>query len=266
MAQRDLQTCIYGVGPQDLQADIYGVGPKDLQADIQGFDLLDLQASIFSYSLLAENFSLEVGQYLSASSSVCVDIIDYYNKINIASGTYFIVKDTVVSGTFTPITVSGVAASGSAYRMCGNPINDFSSLTGKPTDFVVRIFSDIGGVLEKNYHLTYGYKVEFDNEDRKYIDFGYQKKVIVRAVAENLASCTKESGYAYWFETKTQPHNDLSCSIRGTYIDDLPASIYPQSTTYFYGKTYRLVVSAMDYSGNRMEDFVLEYTIEDKPK
>lgn len=240
MAQRDLQTCIYGVGPQDLSAKVVGIT-----------------------SLNIRNFSLDVDQYTTASGKICVDLVDYDLKINTTSGTYFMADGTVVSGTFTPITVSGVTTSGSAYRMCYDPINDFDSLIG-PTKFTAHVTNSVGTVLEKDYYLTYGYKVEFDNEDRKYIDFGYQKKVIVRAVAENLASCTKESGYAYWFETKTQPHNDLSCSIRGTYIDGLPASIYPQSTTYFYGKTYELKVTARDFAGNEMEPFILVYTIENK--
>lgn len=264
MAQQDLQSYIYGVGPRDLQADIYGIGPEDLQVDIHGFDSLDLQASIFGYFFVIENFSLGVGQFIPASSSVCVDIIDNYNKINTTLGTHFIVRDTVVSGTFTPITVSGVAASGSAYRMCGDPINDFSSLTGGETDFIIRVLNDIGGVLEKSYHVTYGYKVEFENMDKKWLDFGYDNQIVVRMEVENLASCPKISVDAYWFETKQQQYTDLGVSIKGTYIDGLSASIFPQSTAYFYGKTYRLVVTAKDFAGNEMEPFILVYTIEDK--
>lgn len=206
------------------------------------------------------NFSLGRAEYASASTSIYVDLVDYSHNIVTASGTYFEIDGTSVSGTFSPLTVSG---SVSAYRMSYDPTDDFSSLMGSTT-FTAHALNDFGETSEEDYYLTYGYKVEFENFDRKWMDFGYGTQVVVRIAAENLAGCTKEDSTAYWFETRQPFSRDLSCSIKGSFINDLPASIYPQSTTYFYGQTYRVVVTAKDFSGNEMETFVLVYTIENE--
>jgi len=211
-------------------------------------------------SLTIYNFFLGTEEYTTATGSVYVDLVDYANHITTATGTYFIINNTIVSGTFSALTVSGAV---SAYRMFYDPIDDFSSLMG-PTEFTVKVSNNIGQTTTKDYSLTYGYKVDFENMDREWIDFDFDNHVVVRMTAENLASCPKTTANAYWFETKQQPHSDLSVSIRGSYINDLTASIYPDSTAYFYGKTYRLVVTAKDYSGNEMEPFVLVYTIENE--
>lgn len=239
MAQQDLQSYINCVGPANLQSYVYGVNLVEIG-----------------------NFFLDVEQFVTSSSEVYVDLVDYYHQIDTVSGTYFMVDGVVVSGTFTVITVSG---STSAYRMAYDPTDDFSSLDGS-TQFKVRAESvkGLASRAEKDYYLTYGYKVEFENMDRKWMDFGYDNQIVVRMEVENLASCPKISADAYWFETKQQQYTDLGVSIKGTYIDGLSASIFPQSTTYFYGKTYRLVVNAKDFSGNEMEPFILVYTIEDK--
>jgi len=229
---------------------------KDLGAYIYGADVV-----------IIRNFSLDIDQYMTASSGVCVELVDYHEKINTVSGTYFSVDGTVISGTFTSITVPGVTASGSAYRMCYDPIDDFSSLMG-PTEFKVHAVNGKGVISEEDYYLTYGYKINFYNSTYRYIDFGYQNKVVVRASAENLASCPKESAEAVWFESRPKSYfqQDLGCSIVGLPYEnkDLSAHINPLTAAYYYGRVCRLVVNAKDFAGNEMEPFILVYTIEEE--
>jgi hypothetical protein len=221
---------------------------------ISGTNYINCDVELFSLKI--SNFSLSIDEYTSAYDSICVDVTDdVYNVVT--SGTYFIINGTVTSGTFTPI-IDG-------YTMCYDPIDDFASLMG-PTTFTVHAENDNGDSLERDYYLTYGYKVEFDNIYRTGYDFDYENKIVVRMTAENLASCPKTTTDAYWFETEGRKSKDLSAYIRVTGgINELSASIYPDSTAYFYEKEFRVVITAKDYAGNEMEPFILVYKIEDKP-
>lgn len=236
-------------GTQNLQAFVTGIGPVDLGSNIFGF-----------YPPYVLDFFLDSDQYTESSSVAWADIVDYHYKID-KDSTYFVIDGTVVSGTFT--TLSGVTASGVAYRMSYDPADDFGSFSG-PTGFTVHVENELGGTAERTYRLVFGYKVDFDNDSHKYLDYGFYNKVVVRSSAENLATCTKESAYAYWFETRTRPFNELSCSIVGmNNVGNLSANIVPLTTAYYYGRECRLVVRAKDFSGNEMEDFVLEFKIEE---
>ena len=207
-------------------------------------------------SLKISNFSLSIDEYTTAYDSVCVDVTDDVYSV-VTSGTYFIINGTVTSGTFSAIA--------DGYTMCYDPLDDFASLTG-PTVFTIHAENDNGDRLERDYYLTYGYKVEFDNIYRTGYDFDYNNKIVVRMTAENLVSCPKTSTDAYWFETLDQLNKDLGATIRGTGgTNELPASIYPDSTAYFYEKEFRVVITARDFAGNVMEPFVLVYKIEDEP-
>jgi hypothetical protein len=226
---------------------------------------LNLSASIRGCALPEIlDFSLEVEDYTSASGSLWVDIVDYYLPIDL-NNTYFVVNGVVVSGTFSVITVSGVTASGTAYRMSYDPLDDFNSLLGS-TCFNVHVENDCERISEANYYLTFGYKVDFENEVNNYIDFGYDSQVLVRVLAENSASCTKESGYAYWFSTihdTSIPLYDGPDYINGNVI--FPAqiiSVIPDEA-YAYGKTMQITIRAKDFSGNEMEPYVLTYKIEE---
>jgi len=213
------------------------------------------------------DFSLDREEYTTATGTVWVDIVDYYRPID-TSRTYFSIDGTVVSGTFTPISVPGVMASGVAYRMSYNSPDNFGSIDD-PARFLVHVENDFGaygGIAEEDYYLTLGYQIDFYNQAYKYIDFGYDSQVVVRALIENNASCTKESGYAYWFETVPTPQSNLSCSIVGLNNNEgLPASISPQApTAHFYGRRMEIVIRARDFSGNEMDPFTLVYTIEEE--
>ena len=208
------------------------------------------------FPLKISNFSLDIDGFTHAAGIVCVDITDdVYNVVS--SGTYFIIDGTVTSGTFTSIT--------DGYTMCYDPADDFASFKGSTT-FTVHAENDNSDVLERNFYLTSGYLVEYDNRDQ---DYGYSSQVVVRATAENLASCPTTGTDAYYFTTTPKPPKDLGASIVGIPWSekDLSASIIPTTDTiYFYGKVFRIEVRAKDFAGNVMEPFTFEFKIEDKPE
>ena len=234
-----------------------------------GYKLLDIFSSaqnskslncdIELLSLKITNFSLAEGQYTKASNSITVDVLDDICLVSV-SGTYFEINDIQVSGTLTPIL--------DGYRLVYNPIDDFESLNG-PTTFTVHAENECGKIIEQNFNLTFGYIVGYENSESAGIDYGFNNKVAVRITAEDMASCPQLSSTAYVLESNQLKNRDLGASITGIfYADgykDMPVSIYPQSTAYFYGKEFRIVVYAKDFAGNNMTPFEIVYRIEDKP-
>jgi hypothetical protein len=209
-------------------------------------------------SLKISNFSLAVGEYVNSTGTICVDVTDDIYNVS-TSGTYFIIDDTVASGIFSPIT--------NGYRMCYDPVDDFTSILGTTT-FTVHAQNDHGDVLERDFYLTSGYVVEYDNFGN---DYGYGSQVVVRMTAENWASCPASATYAYWFTTSPKPYyrEDLPATIIGRTLEqsDLTASLTPDTELiYFYGKTFRVELRAKDFAGNEMEPYIFEFRIEDKPE
>lgn len=212
------------------------------------------------YSLKITNFSLDIGEYTTASGYISVDVLDDVYGVSV-SGTYF-----KVDGEQVPVTFSGID---NGYRMFYDPVDDFSSLNGS-TIFTARAENSNGDILEEDYYLTFGYLVEYENHPRIGMNYDYNTKVTVRITAENYASCPKLSSDGHRFVTEQRKNVDLGASIVGMFhaddVSNLSAEIYPVSTAYFYGKTFEVVIEAKDFAGNIMEPFVLTYRIEDKPE
>lgn len=209
------------------------------------------------FSLKISNFSLEESEYTPASGTICVDVTDdVYNVVT--SGTYFVFDGTTVSGiSYTPIT--------NGYRMCYDPDDDFTSLVGS-TEILVHAENDNGDSLEVAFYLTSGYIVEYDT--KKFI-YDYDKQVVVRGSAENLAGCPEVGTDAYWFTTVPRLSKNLGATIVGVPWgeSDLSAQITPTTDTiFFYGKVFRIEVRASDLAGNEMEPYIFEFKIEDKPE
>ena len=208
-------------------------------------------------SLKISNFSLDIDEYTYASGTICVDITDdVYNVI--PSGSYFIIDETITSGTsFTSIT--------DGYTMCFDSPTDFDNILGAIT-FTVHAANDNGDILEQDFYVTSGYIVEYDNRTQ---DYGFGNQVVVRGSAENLASCPNTGVDAYFFTTIPKKSVDLGATIVGQPWGekDLSAEITPTTDTiYFYGKTFRIEIRAKDFAGNVMEPFTFEFRIEDKPE
>jgi len=205
------------------------------------------------------DFYPAIGEYETAGGVVCVSVTDSYYGIS-TSGTYFMVDGVQVSST-----LSGIA---DGYRICYDPVDDFESFDGTTT-LTMHAQNNDGAVLEKDFYLTFGYIVEYENYPYGGMDYGFNNPVVVRMSAENMASCPRTTADGYWFVTKRRKNTDLSASIVGKPFDsnykDLPAIIFSESTAYFYGKDFEVVFNAKDFAGNEMSELVFNFTIEDKP-
>jgi len=215
-----------------------------------------LVADVQLFPMYFDNFSLDIGEYMPASGTICVDLHDeLYNVVT--SGTYFMVDDVPVSGTLTPIS--------DGYRICYNPVDDFESLLG-PTKFTARGENDNGDVITRDFYVTFGYVVEYDNDKVGGINYGYGNKIGVRVAASNLMNCPIDDADGFWFVSKDFANADLSAFIVGkpiaTETIDLGASIYPWTTTYFYDKIFRMELTVKDFAGNEMDPFVLVFKVE----
>jgi hypothetical protein len=220
-------------------------------------DTAGLTMDIELFSIKFDNFSPTIGEFNNSDTFISVDVLDDTCPISV-SGTYFMVDDQRV-----PVTLSGIA---DGYRMYYDPTDDFASLQGT-TVITAHAENECGSTLEQDYYLTFGYFVKFLNEGL--MSYGFNNKVAVRITAEDYASCPQLSGLAWEFESKNYFNSDLGASIVGRiYVldnKDMSAEIYPVSPAYFYGKDFRVVVTAKDFAGNEMEPLVLIYKIENKP-
>lgn len=246
-------------GTDNLYYDLYCSG-QDTSYVSFDVDLLSLKIS---------NFQPAEETYHFVSDGISVDITDdVYSVLTSTSGipcsgTCCLKVDDVA----VPVTLSGIT---DGYRMYYNPA-DFSSLKGSTT-FTVHAENSNGDILERDYYLTFGYLMDYDNIERIGFDYGINTQVVVRMSAENLATCPKSSADAYWFETRDYSQKDLNASIIGEPPDivsaeaSLGASIFPVSLAFFYGKTFRVVLNARDFAGNSMETYEFEFKIEDAPE
>lgn len=253
MRDIDYETTVISGAVTPIESDVYSTAVIKSGLDFN----VDL------YSLKISNFSLGIGEYTAASGYISVDVTDDECPVS-TSGTYFMVDGTQVSGTLSTIT--------DGYRLTYDPVDDFASLEG-PTVFTVHAENTCGDVLEDDFYLTFGYRLEYINNPGAFqnLDYGFDNKVAVRVSAEDMASCPELDSLAWEFESKERFNTDLGASIRGvlggsSVEENLTASIYPQSTAYFYEKEFTVVVNAKDFAGNQMEPFILTYRIEDKPE
>lgn len=230
----------------------------DIYSTIETHSQFKLNVDLLSLSI--RNFFPGVEKFATSSESIHVDIVDDECQID-TSNTYLMINGYIVETTIEEIK--------DGYRMFYNPEDNFESLEG-PTTFTVHAENKCGKHLEQDFYLTFGYIVEYTNyPELSNIDFGFNNKVAVRVTAENFANCPQTNSLAWDFTSKLQSNTDLGASIVGRISafenSDINATIYPKSTAYFYGKEFRIVVKAKDFSGNEMEPLILAYRIENKP-
>jgi len=221
-------------------------------------DMASMACDVRLLTMYFDNFSLAVGEYMTTSGTICVNVHDEMYSV-VTSGTYFMVNDVPVSGTLTPIS--------DGYTICYNPYDDFMSLSG-PTKFTAHAENSNGDILTRDYYVTFGYVVEYDNFRFRGMDFGLYNKIGVRMSASNLMNCPIDDADGFWFVSKDYGNADLSASITvvpSNWVSDqrdLSTSIYPQSTAYFYDKVFRMELNVKDYGGNAMAPFVLVFKVE----
>ncbi len=242
------------------------VGKIDCYASSNLIDIESFGCDIDLLSLKISNFIPADDDYVYASDGVSVDITDDVYTVLTSSGVSCSGTCLKVDGTPVETTFSGIT---DGYRMYYDPPSGFEFLGGS-TEFLVRAENSNGDVLERSYYLTNGYFMDYANYPGRF-DFGWENQILVRMSAEDLATCTKFSADAYWFITEHLIPKDLGARIVGIpapvteATKDLQVSIYPQSTAFFYGKIFRVVLTCKDFEGNEMEPYEFEFKIEDGP-
>ena len=208
-----------------------------------------LSVDLKTRSLYIGEFFIDQEHFTTASSVVWVDVIDYLYPIDEAK-TYLAVNGTTVSGFyFLPID-NGV-------RIYYDPTDDFYN-TGVFT-YSVHAESSCGEIADQDFNLLFGYDIQLD----EIAQWDAGSVIPVRAVAKNLAFCPHIEAVSFQFETVDLEAINLPCYLNAIQYVELPATIYPQSTAFFYGKTYKVTVrNVKDYHGNVMPDFEYEFTIE----
>jgi len=212
-------------------------------------------------SLKISNFSIPVGSYITASGIISVDVTD--DEYDVSTIDTYIKIDNVIVPTTLSVIPDG-------YRLTHDSSEDFSSMSG-PSVITVHATNTNGISIDEDFYVTFGYIVEYNNSKgfAEAIDYGFDNRVAVRITVEDYSNCPTQSSVAWEFDSKGMFNSDIGASINGRLYGleqgNMPASIYPLSTAYFYGKEVRIAVTAKDFAGNEMEPLVLSYRIEDKP-
>jgi hypothetical protein len=210
-----------------------------------------ISSDIKTRSLFVGGFFIEPDEFIEASSIGSIDLIDYLYGINESS--IYIQKDgTTLSG----ISIEDIP---NGKRVFFDPDDDYYS----DGEIVLRVYAEslIGEVLDQEFYLLYGYNLELN----EVVGWKPNSRVYIRSTASNKAFCKNYEGIAYYFDTVDYDSFDLGASISAAFnlSSDINFSIYPQSTAFFYGKTYTVTVSGVkDHSGNVMAPFVYSFTIE----
>jgi hypothetical protein len=210
-----------------------------------------VMSDIKTRSLFVGGFFIEPDEFIEASSIGSIDLIDYIYGIDESS--IYIQKDgTTLSG----ISIEDIP---NGKRIYFDPEDDYYS----DGEIVLSIYaeSSIGEVLDQDFYLLYGYNLELN----EVVSWKPNSRVYIRSTASNKAFCKNYEGVAYYFDTVDYESFNLGASISAAFnlSSDINFSIYPQSTAFFYGKTYTVTVSGVkDHSGNVMAPFVYSFTIE----
>jgi len=198
-------------------------------------------------TILIDNFSIGVEEWLQIVDlvSFSVDVVDQVHNIT-TSGTYFLHNGEIVLTTYSGIS--------DGYRCYYYPptISGAVSLT-------IHAENNNGDVKEEDYYLLYGYNVKFN----ELIDWGPKREVVIWAQVKNEAFCPNVETDAFYFETADLHSYDLGATIKAVESVDLNATIYPQNTFFFYGRSYTVIIYGIkDFYGNEMSDFNFSFTIE----
>jgi len=203
-------------------------------------------------TILIDNFSIGVEEWLPVVdlASFAVDVVDHVHGIT-TSGTYFL-----HGGQIVPTSYSGISG---GYRCSYYPTNVCN--TSGTITITIHAENNNSETKEEDYYLLCGYHVEFE----ELIDWGPKKEVIITMDAKNLAFCPNTESEAFYFETAELHSRDLNATLQAVEYVDLNATIYPQSTFFFYGRTYTITINGIrDFAGNEMPESTFSFTIENE--
>jgi len=201
-------------------------------------------------TILIDNFSIGIGEWTLVSDlvSFSVDATDATFGIT-TTGTYFLRDGQQVTTTFSGIT--------DGYKMFYSPASVVSSGT---ITLTAHVTNTISGTAEQDFSLLYGFNLLFDG----LVNWGPLRVVDTLVQGTNTVLCPNTEGEGFIFTTADLLSVDLGATITPIEFVDLSATIYPQSTSFFYAKTFTVTVSGVkDFSGNQMEPYILTFTIED---
>lgn len=200
-------------------------------------------------TIVIDNFSVGVEEWVPVStfSAFSVDVVDTTYGINVF-GTYFLHDGVAVSTAFSGIP--------DGYRCYYSPVSVYASGTITLELRAANLNSD---TLSEYYHLLYGYHCSFD----EVVDWGTGQLVVTSVEVANNVVCPNTEGFATYFQTADYYHKNLGAYIKPIEAANLGATIYPQNTFFFYGRTYTVTVSGVkDYQGNEMVPYTFSFTIE----
>jgi hypothetical protein len=224
-----------------------------LDTDLFCADLVSYKANkvdIKTRSIFVSDFFINVDSYTEASSVGYVDIVDFIYPI-VESSITIKIDGTTLSG----IVIENIDL---GKRIYFDPLNNFFS----DGEIILNVYaeSSIGEVIDEDFYLLYGYDLKMN----EVVFWKPNEEVIIRGQAKNKAFCPNEEGLAYYFRTRDYDSYNLQFDINPVGFVDIPMSIYPQSTAFFYGKTYTVRVEGVkDFAGNTMPPFEYSFTIED---
>jgi len=198
------------------------------------------------------SMAVEEWRYTSSVGPLYVDVTaNLLSHIISSTESHFELDGVPVSTTLSGIPYG--------YRLFYNPSPNDLVASGTIT-LTVHAESLDGAVIEKDFHLLYGYHAVFD----EVIDWGPNKDVVIIVEAMNEVFCPNTESDAFYFQTSDLASSDLSASIAAIGSVDLGATIYPQNKFFFYGRTYTVTVSGVkDFAGNVMPAQTFTFTIED---
>jgi len=198
-------------------------------------------------AILIDNFSISVEEWLAVIDlvSFSVDIIDQTHSIT-TSGTYFLHDGQIVSTSYSGIS------DGYTFYYYPPTISGAVNLT-------IHAENDNDETKEKDYYLLYGYHTSFD----EIVDWGPKSEVVVWAQAGNEVFCPNIESTAFYFETAELHSCDLGAIINPVGYVNLGATIFPQNSFFFYGRSYRITINGIrDFAGNIMSPREFTFTIE----
>lgn len=204
-------------------------------------------------TIVIDNFSIGVEDWISEAdlNYFAVDVVDSTYGIS-TSGTYFIYDGQVVSTTH-----SGITGGYRCYYTLASGVYSDGII-----DLTIHAENTVSGVEEQTFHLLYGYNVKFE----ELIDWGVKTEVITTVQVSNKAFCPNFEADSFYFETRDLWSTDLAATINPVGYVNLGATIYPQSTFFFYNRTFVITISGVrDWHNNIMEPYTFSFTIEDPP-
>lgn len=209
-----------------------------------------ITSEIKTRSLFTGDFFINQDRFTTASSIAWVDVVDYLYPIN-TDKTFLYVDDVLASGIYFDNIPNGK-------RIYYDPLDDF--YTNGVLTYTIHTENTIGEVEDKDFYLLFGYDLKIN----EVLNWEPNENILIRAEAQNLVFCPGLAGEAYDFTTVDLESINLKCLITPVGFVDLNFKISPQSTVFYYGKTYTVKLkNVKDFAGNTMPDLEYSFTIED---